>query len=457
MNHLLCVSAVALTSAICWVAPNIAHAQDNPLAKYLDAPGAKTTLPVNSGKSPFSLAFVRDAQQRFENFHYQLGGDHALYYNLHLSEVLHTAVSKPHPAYRPLEKALDPELGDKVSFTTREGDLTLNEYVVHPNHRVQAVVLVHQGKIVYETYPGMNPMDQHVWMSPGKATVGLVIAQLEAEGKLDMDKQVVDYLPEFKGTNWDGISMLDAANMATALQLEETLEAIVDPESIIVRFFSAEFGAPNPATGKVEDWLSILKAAEKIEGEAPGYRFRYSSAVTQIFVVIAERIENKTWARIFEERVWGNMTARLSMQHHLTPDGTSVAHGLLSTTAEDFARFGMLFTPSWDKAAVRPVVSAEVLKRLQTAGNPEAYRRGAKYEGQKEDFGESPLMNSFQFDGVFEDGALWKHGNLGQGIYIDPARDFVGVYFSTNGYIPPYGEDKMPGYLRRAARFVTKE
>ena len=98
----------------------------------------------------------------------------------------------------------------------------------------------------------------------------------------------------------------------------------------------------------------------------------------------------------------------------------------------------------------------EVLKRLQTAGSPEAFRRGAKYEGLKEDFGEAPLMNSYQFDAVFEDGALWKHGNLGQGIYIDPARDFVGVYFSTNGYIPPYGEDKMPGYLRRAAKFLAE-
>jgi CubicO group peptidase (beta-lactamase class C family) len=442
-------------AAICQMGPMDLHAQENPLAKYLDVPGAQTTLPVISAKSPFSLAFVQDAQRRFENFHYQMGGDHALYYNLHLSEVLHTAVSKPNELYRPLAKALNPELGDKVSFPVKEGELTLNAYVVHPNHRVQAVVMIHEGKIVYETYPGMNPMDQHVWMSPGKATVGLAIAQLEAEGKIDMDKEVVAYLPEFRGTHWDGVKMIDAANMATALQLEETLEAIVDPESIIVRFFSAEFGAPNPTTGEVDDWLNILKDAERIEGEAPGDRFRYSSAVTQLFVVIAERIENKTWAKLFEERVWGNMTARLSMQHHLTPDGTSVAQGLLSTTAEDFARFGMLFTPSWDKAALRPVVSAAVLKRLQTAGSPEAYRRGAKYEGQKADFGESPLMNSYQFDGVFEDGALWKHGNLGQGIYIDPARDFVGVYFSTNGYIPPYGEDKMPGFLRRAAKFLA--
>lgn len=435
--------------------PFICYGQVNPLAKYLDVPGAKTTLPVISAKSPFSLEFAQDAQKRFENFHYQLGGDHALYYNLNLSELLNTATSKPNELYKPLDKALDPELGNKVSFTVKEGDLTLNEYVVHPNHRVQGVVLIHKGKIVYEAYPGMNPMDLHVWMSPGKSTVGLVIAQLEEEGKIDMQKEVVDYLPEFKGSNWDGIKMIDAANMATGLQLEETLEAIIDPESIIVKFFSAEFGAPNPSTGKVDDWLAILKQAEKIEGENPGEQFRYSSAVTQIFVVIAERIENKTWAKIFEERVWGNMTARLSMQHHLTPDGTSVAHGLLSTTLEDFARFGMLFTPSWEKAAVKPVVSRNVLKRLQTAGSPEAFQRGAKYEGLKEDFGEAPLMNSYQFDSVFEDGALWKHGNLAQGIYIDPARDFVGVYFSTNGYIPPYGEDKMPGFLRRAAKTLA--
>jgi hypothetical protein len=48
-----------------------------------------------------------------------------------------------------------------------------------------------------------------------------------------------------------------------------------------------------------------------------------------------------------------------------------------------------------------------------------------------------------------------KQGNLGQGIYVDPGRDVVGVYFSTNGYIPPYGEDKMAGFIRRAAKMLA--
>ena len=70
---------------------------------------------------------------------------------------------------------------------------------------------------------------------------------LEAEGKVDVQKQVVDYVPELKGTEWDGITVLSALSMALGLQLEETLESIVDPTSIIVRFFSAEFGQPAPA------------------------------------------------------------------------------------------------------------------------------------------------------------------------------------------------------------------
>jgi len=52
---------------ICMTSPLVTYAQDNPLAKYLEVPGAKTTLPVSGAKSPFSLEFVQDAQKRFEN------------------------------------------------------------------------------------------------------------------------------------------------------------------------------------------------------------------------------------------------------------------------------------------------------------------------------------------------------------------------------------------------------
>jgi len=193
-------------------------------------------------------------------------------------------------------------------------------------------------------------------------------------------------------------------------------------------------------------------------GQKPGERFSYSSAVTQVAVLAAEKADNKSWAQLFQDRVWGKVGGRGPILQNLAPDGTAVAHGLLSSTLEDFVRYGMLYTPSWNKVVFEPVVSPEVLKRIHSAGNPAAYRAAfpeGKDTGPRAYFGEAPMANSFQFDAVFEDGALWKHGNLGQGIYIDPKRDFVGVYFSTNGYIPPYGEDKMPGFLRKAAQLLA--
>jgi hypothetical protein len=50
---------------------------------------------------------------------------------------------------------------------------------------------------------------------------------------------------------------------------------------------------------------------------------------------------------------------------------------------------------------------------------------------------------------------MFKHGTLGQVIYVDPGREVVGVYFSTNGYICPYGEHKMLGFIRQATKMLA--
>lgn len=48
-----------------------------------------------------------------------------------------------------------------------------------------------------------------------------------------------------------------------------------------------------------------------------------------------------------------------------------------------------------------------------------------------------------------------KSGNLGQMIYIDPKRDFVGVVFSNNPYHSGYGETKAPALMRSAAKLLA--
>ena len=63
MRCTLCCLAFA---ALCLTISSVTAAEDNPLAPYLEVPGAATTLPVGSATSPFSLEFAQDAQKRFE-------------------------------------------------------------------------------------------------------------------------------------------------------------------------------------------------------------------------------------------------------------------------------------------------------------------------------------------------------------------------------------------------------
>jgi CubicO group peptidase (beta-lactamase class C family) len=87
-----------------------------------------------------------------------------------------------------------------LTFTDHEGNTTqtLAEYLVGPK-QVQAMLMAHQGKVVFEVYPGMNPLDMHVWMSASKTTAGLLVAMLADAGTVDLDQPLSSYVEELQG------------------------------------------------------------------------------------------------------------------------------------------------------------------------------------------------------------------------------------------------------------------
>ena len=121
-------------------------------------------------------------------------------------------------------------------------------------------------------------------------------------------------------------------------------------------------------------------------------------------------------------------------------------------------RYALLYTPSWKVVANEQVISDKLLKLMQNMGSPAAYKVSTELEYGTKWFGETPLMNTAQWDHAFADGAMFKHGNMGQGIYVDPARDFCGIYFglaSNDEKIS--GIDHSPGYMRTAAKYFAGE
>src|SRR5579863_8968149 len=102
------------------------------------------------------------------------------YVSLHLDEFVPTAAIRRSGPVSTLAVTPMPAIG-QVSNRAPGSSLTLDEYLRQSG--MQGIIVVHQGKIVYERYAGMTPADKHLYFSISKIIVSAIIGILEAEGK----------------------------------------------------------------------------------------------------------------------------------------------------------------------------------------------------------------------------------------------------------------------------------
>ena len=357
------------------------------------------------------------------------GGDEAAYFNMRASEVLPTAVLAVRQPVMPFGSNPRLEVGH-VEATTTHGTLSLDDFLATPETYSQGYLVVHRGEIVYEQYPRMHAEDHHLWMSNAKPITSLVIELLIDDGKLSDSDTMGSHIPEFRGTAWEHIRVVDVLDMTPGLDTQENDETRADPDSIATRTFLAEFGTPY--NGRVERLIEVMAAATKVQ--EPGVAFDYGSINTEALVLLAEAIENKRWPQIFDERVWSKIGAEAPLQLHTTPDGIAAADGLVSSRLRDMARFGMLYTPSWRQVSVDQVVTPGIIDRIRSGvRSPEFFRNGFDGPVFVDRLGDDTMIsNSRMWDAVWPDGDIWKSGLMAQGLYVSPDRDLVIAYFSVN-------------------------
>jgi CubicO group peptidase (beta-lactamase class C family) len=404
------------------------------------------TTPISKLKSPLPLEVQRAAWNAFDLRTLNAGGDFSAIYSTRYPQFLRHGMIMPGTERSVLRRHIETDLDD-LTFMTKDSTPTLRlaDYLHEGGpRRVQAMMMAHKGKVVVEAYPGMNPTDLHIWMSASKTTTTLLTTMLEAEGLFSYDDPVTKHAVELQGSVWDDISFRDAANMSSGLDIEEAPASYADPDSWINAFWNQII------FGEGDQWIQLMRAAKPLKGEGPGDRFRYSTANTMTLVLAVQNITQRLWLDEFNERVWSHIGAAAQFGVSMASNGTPMAGGFNQTTPEDMIRYAMLYTPSWKTVSDTRVVTDPMLESLRTLGKPSAYTGSFEEGAQLDWFGERPVTNSNQWDSVFEDGAMFKHGNQGQGIYVDPMRDFCGMTFSTCPNTASI--DHSPGYLRAAAK-----
>jgi CubicO group peptidase (beta-lactamase class C family) len=393
--------------------------------------------------SGYSLEQATQYRQQWNMDNWDEGGPLMRYVFLNMSEFWNHGVIDRGGPVRNLPADLRSDVAGFVSNTDR-GELTLDDYV--NDSTVNGALVLHRGHIVYESYPHMFPEDKHNYMSVSKGFASTLVAILEDRELIDVSKTIDSYLPKLAGSGWDGVPVIDVLDMASGIGCLEMEEGAYDNPDRCYYHFEASLGwlrATEATMDNTFDYIASLES-HRPSGEA----FEYTSPDTFVLGWLAEEISGKTYADMLSEEIWQKMGAESDGIIAAPRRGVPIAHGGISSTLRDMARFGLLFTPS-GRTGVDNVVSDSYLAKIQTGGRPAIFNADREDNPRKVD-GEPARHNTYQWDFVMQDGDFFKGGFGGQGLYVSPSRDLVIAFFGT------FDENGDGHEMTRIARQLAK-
>ncbi|HTY71200.1 MAG TPA: serine hydrolase, partial [Actinomycetes bacterium] len=219
-----------------------------------------------------------------------------------------------------------------------------------------AVVVLHDGRVVLERYyGGMRPESPHLLMSVSKSIVGCVAGILADHGRLDTEAPVTDYVPEIKGSGYDGATVRNLLDMRTGVAFSE---AYLDPEAE-VRVMERHMG------WRPDDEHSshgMYRYLTTLGSDGPhGGGFVYRSADTDMLGWVCERAAGTRMAELISTLIWAPMGAEFDADITCDGVGSAIHDGGVSATARDLARFGQLLMDE-GRVSGRPIVPEQWLR-----------------------------------------------------------------------------------------------
>ncbi len=373
----------------------------------------------------FNRSQVLKAHRQIDGLNWQFGGEKMHYNFLHRSEFLPHAVVNRAGAISVLESDLRQDIS-QFAVESMLGQMPLESYVQAAP--VNGLIILQHGCIVYEVYPRMRPFDKHALMSVSKVLVASLLALLESRGLVEVQSPVECYLPEVRGSGWEGVPVLDVLDMASGIDAPEVAEGFVNPRHPYYQY-EASLGWL-PATSRTNKSTYRYVAGLKRK-RPPGLAYEYTSVNTFVLAWLAETISGLPLHEILTREIWSQIGAEADALLSISTFGAPAAHGGVCATLRDVARFGLMFTPYGAKTTAE-VIPPAYLQRIQSGGRPHIFDQGSNGASILHNLhGEHPSHNTYQWDYVMPDGDFFKSGYGGQGLYVSPQRELVIAYFGT--------------------------
>ena len=276
-----------------------------------------------------------------------------------------------------------------------------------------ALLVMKDGRIVSEIYRnGADAQSRFIAWSMTKSVTSILIGCALAEGKIDsLDTPISRYIPELKGSGYEGVSIRHVMQMRSGVDYEERYD-----------FERPGRAASNHISSLVKNQTRFAEVAQKLPRiHPPGTVFQYKTIDTAVLGWLLERAIGSSVAAYTARCLWEPLGAEADGFYIMDGQpgvGREFSGAGFNATLRDFARVGQMVLDG-GTANGRRIVSAEWIRESTQPFGPEDNQRGG-YGLQWWTY-----ANSEAFAAI---------GLQGQYIYIDPKTRTVVVKLS---YFPP--------------------
>lgn len=267
------------------------------------------------------------------------------------------------------------------------------------SQRSAAIVILHDGKIVYEKY-GLDFGPQGKWtsFSVAKSLTSTMVGAAVKDGHIkSLDDKVTDYIAGLKGSAYDDVTVRQLLTMTSGVRWNEDYS---DPKSDVALF--NEHKAPEGEDVTV----SYMKTLPR---EAPaGSKWVYKTGETNLIGVLVSEATGRNLAEYLSEKVWKPYGMEQDATWLLGSTGHEISGCCIQAATRDYARFGQFILEGGVAGGEQVVPDGwlDMATTKQTGIGMDG--RGYGFQWWTNDNG------SFAAQGIF-----------GQGIFIDPARKLV--------------------------------
>ena len=286
--------------------------------------------------------------------------------------------------------------------------------------RTTGFIVLKNGKIIFERYRfGADEKSHFTSWSMAKSFVSTLVGFAVAEGKIrSIDDPISDYLPELKGSAYDGVPIKAVLQMSSGVAFTEDY---VSSTSDSLRMWDEAIQYnKQPLT-------NFVRASKR--AVPPFTRFNYAGLETEALGWLVSRVTGQNLADDLSAKLWGPLGMEADADWMTDGRGrraNEIAFCCLGATLRDYARFGLFMSQggSWHG---RQLLPRSWVEAATTPDGPQV-QPGKLYPGY-------PLGYQYQWwvlpAAMGELRGFEAQGVYGQILYVNSAEQLVIVMTSV--------------------------